>query len=65
MLEGMIDEEDIDEDDREEAENAMREIRNEIDPLDQNITKLLEMINIKDREIIKGNLQELMEIIDF
>jgi hypothetical protein len=64
MLEELIVEEYFDEDEIEEAENAIREIRNEIDPLDKNITKLLEMINIKDREIIKANLKELMEVMD-
>jgi hypothetical protein len=65
IFEEMINEEDFDEDERIEAENAIREIKDEIDPLNKSVTKLLEVINIKDREIIKANLLELMEVIDF
>jgi hypothetical protein len=65
MLKEIINEEYYDEHDIEEAENTIREIKNELDPLDKSVTKLLELINIKDREIIKTNLQELMEVIDY
>jgi hypothetical protein len=64
MLEEQIKEEVFDEYEREEIEEAMAEIRSEIDPLDKGITKLLGLFNRNDVELIRKNLETLLEIVD-
>jgi hypothetical protein len=64
MLKELIDEEDFDEDEIAEFEESMAEIRSEIDPLEKGITKLLGLFNRNDVEIIRKNLETLLEIVD-